>query len=79
MTIVGFCAAGIFKSPDIPVGNPYRLIYPSDYQGNVCGYDEAFKSKPYGYFLPDQSGNYLFCFVVFSLFYRFLLVFSNLC
>jgi hypothetical protein len=56
MTIVGFCAVGIFQSSDIPAGNPNRLIYPSDYKGNICGISEGLKDKKYGYYLPDQTG-----------------------
>jgi hypothetical protein len=56
MTIVGFCATGIFKSPDIPAGNPNRLIYPTDYQGSICGIDDGVKHLKYGYYLPDQTG-----------------------
>jgi len=55
MTIVGFCAVGIFQSSDIPAGNPNRLIYPSDYKGNICGISEGLKDKKYGYYLPDQT------------------------
>lgn len=56
MTVVGFEATGLFKSEDIPAGNPYRLVRATDYQGNICGYSSGFKSLKYAYYMPDGGG-----------------------
>eukprot|EP01035_Chromulina_nebulosa_P017196 gene17196-22716_t len=51
MTIVGFIACGIIKSTVIPVGNPKRLIYATDYKGAICGVDYSVRNKPKAYYL----------------------------
>nr|XP_034302606.1 choline transporter-like protein 2 isoform X2 [Crassostrea gigas] len=28
-------------------GNPYKLLYPTDSSGNICGYDTGYTGKPY--------------------------------
>ncbi|XP_061169657.1 choline transporter-like protein 2 [Saccostrea echinata] len=28
-------------------GNPYKLLYPTDSSGNICGYDTGYTDKPY--------------------------------
>lgn len=56
MTILGLVVIGVIKSNVLKAGNPYRLIYPSDYQGNICGYDSPVKNLKAGYYLLDTSG-----------------------
>jgi len=56
MTVVGFEACGLFKSTDIPAGNPYRLIRATDYEGSICGYSSGVKNKQYAYYLPSGGG-----------------------
>mmetsp|Transcript_20759 Transcript_20759/g.18917 ORF Transcript_20759/g.18917 Transcript_20759/m.18917 type:complete len:666 (+) Transcript_20759:237-2234(+) len=51
MTIVGFIACGIIESTIIPVGNPKRLVYATDYKGAICGVDESVRNKPKAYYL----------------------------
>lgn len=58
MTVVGFCATGIFKSPQIPAGYPNRLIYSTDYEGSICGHSPGVEDKSYGYYLPDSTGEF---------------------
>ena len=36
-------------------GNPETLIYPSDYQGQLCGESEAVKTKPYAFYFDWLS------------------------
>ena len=55
MTGVGFVACGIIEDPNLPAGNPARLINSIDYDGRICGYDTAVKNLPYGYYMLDKS------------------------
>jgi hypothetical protein len=54
MTILGFIAIGIIDNPNLPQGNPRKLLNAVDYQGRVCGYD-SLKHLPYGYYLLDRT------------------------
>ena len=55
MSVVGFIACGVVKDANLPPGNPLRLTSSVDYTNRVCGYDPGVKSKPYGYYLMDQT------------------------
>lgn len=55
MTLLGFVAIGQIESPNLPSGNPAKLISPTDYAGRTCGVTSEVSSKPYGYFLPSYS------------------------
>ena len=57
MTLVGFVATGVIKDDHLQKGNPNRLIYPMDYNGDLCGISDSVKNKRYGYFMPDKTGN----------------------
>lgn len=57
MTIIGFIVCGVIENSNLKPGNPARLIYPIDYDGNICGFSAGYKSKDTGYYLPDFSGN----------------------
>jgi choline transporter-like protein 2/4/5 len=55
MTIVGFMVCGVIDSPDLPAGNPQKLMHMTDYEGNICGVDTKVEDKPYAYYLPSQD------------------------
>jgi len=55
MTGVGLVVTGFVKDKNLPTGNPRRLINSIDYDGRICGYDEAVKDKPLGYYMLDKS------------------------
>lgn len=53
-TIVGLIALGVISDPNLPPGNPQRLITPMQYDGQLCGVD-ALATKPFGYYLLDKT------------------------
>lgn len=55
MSLVGLAVIGAIKTDRLRVGNPYRLINPIDYEGNICGYDSVVKNLHKGYYLPDAT------------------------
>lgn len=55
MTLIGLAVIGIINIPQIPKGDPYRLVFPMDYNGRLCGFDSSMSAKPYGYYLPDKT------------------------
>lgn len=55
MTGVGLVVTGVIDDDHLQKGNPNRLIYPMDYDGNICGIDSKYKDRPFGYYLPDQT------------------------
>lgn len=55
MTMVGFVVTGVIDDDRLEKGNPNRLLYPMDYEGNICGIDDGVKDLPFGYYLPDRT------------------------
>lgn len=55
MTLLGFVALGWIANDNLPAGNPNRLLSPMDYQGRICGINDAVSSKPYAYYMLDGS------------------------
>ena len=55
MTLLGFVALGWIPDERLPAGDPNRLLSPMDYNGRICGIDSAVSSKPYAYYLLDET------------------------
>lgn len=54
LTILGFIACGVITNDTIPMGNPTRLLYATDYNGRVCG-SGSNAGKDFAYYMLDQQ------------------------
>ena len=59
MTLIGFAACGVYKSQYFPAGKYQRITNPTDYKGQICGYDDAVLNKPNAYFMLDGTGKHI--------------------
>lgn len=54
LTILGFISCGVITSTTLPMGNPNRLLYATDYNGRICGVGSNSANK-YAYYLLDKT------------------------
>jgi len=54
LTILGFISCGVITSTTLPMGNPNRLLYATDYSGRLCGSGSNANNK-YAYYMLDKQ------------------------
>ena len=55
MTLVGFAACGLIEFQGLEPGDPMKLIYATDWKGEICGIDGGVKDKENAYFMATGA------------------------